>query len=97
MSTGNIPLAFGNKRLLSHENYFFILLHSINEGKDCDCVFSMKIEVPKGSFIQYVRKILQKGNVSYPMIRTRKCTYQAVKNVSFLENFANVLNDPQNE
>ena len=51
MSTGNIPLAFGNKRLLSHENNFFILLHSINEGKDCDCVFSMKIEVPKGSFI----------------------------------------------
>ena len=33
------------------------------------------------------------------MIRTRKCAYQAVKNVSFLENFANVLNElsPQNE
>ena len=27
-------------------------------------------------------------NIFYPLIRTRRCAYQAVRNVSFLENFA---------
>ena len=41
-----------------------------------------------GSFIYYVRNILRNNNISYPLIRTRKC----VRNASFSENFASVLN-----
>ena len=47
----------------------------------------------KGSFIYYVHKIFQKTNISYPLIRTRTSAYQGVRNVSFSENFANVLNE----
>ena len=32
-------------------------------------------------------------NISYPLIRTRTCAYQGVRNVSFSENIANVLNE----
>ena len=46
----------------------------------------------KGSSIKYVRKIFRKTNISNPLIRTRTCAYQGVRNVSFLENFAYVLN-----
>ena len=45
-----------------------------------------------GSSIKYVRKIFRKTNISNPMIRTHKCAYQRVKNISFSENFAYVLN-----
>ena len=34
----------------------------------------------------------QKTDISYPLIRTRTCVYQGVRNVSFSENFACVLN-----
>ena len=34
-----------------------------------------------------------KTNISYPLIRTRTCAYQRVRNVSFSENFGNVLNE----
>ena len=46
----------------------------------------------RGLFIQYVRKIFRKTNISYPLIRTRTCAYQWVRNVSFSENLAYVLN-----
>ena len=45
------------------------------------------------SSISYVRKIFRKTNISYPLIRTRSCAYQEVRNVSFSENFAHVLNE----
>ena len=45
----------------------------------------------KGSFINYVRKIFRKTNISTPLICTRTCAYQGVRNVSFSENFAYVL------
>ena len=45
------------------------------------------------SFIYYVRKIFQKTNISYPLISTRTCVYQGVRNVSFSKNFANVFNE----
>ena len=35
----------------------------------------------------------QKTNISYPLIRTRTWSYQGVRNVSVLENFAYVMND----
>ena len=40
-----------------------LLLHT-------DCLSS-----PKGSSIKYIRKIFRKTNISYPLIRTRKCMY----------------------
>ena len=46
----------------------------------------------KGTSIKYVRKIFRKTNISNPLIRTRTCAYQGVRNVSFSENFAYVLN-----
>ena len=46
-----------------------------------------------GSFISYVRKIFRKTNLSYPLVRTPVCAYQEVRNVSFSENFANVINE----
>ena len=42
-----------------------------------------------------MRKIFLKTNISYSLIRTRLCAYQGVKNISFYENFAYVLNDPK--
>ena len=48
--------------------------------------------ITKGSSIKYVRNISRKTNISNPLIRTRKCAYQGVKNVSFSENFTYVLN-----
>ena len=42
--------------------------------------------------IKYVRKISRKTNISNPLIRTSTCAYQGVRNVSFSENFAYVLN-----
>ena len=44
------------------------------------------------SFSTYA-KFSEKTNVSYPLIRTRTCAYQGVRNVSFSENFAYVLNE----
>ena len=46
----------------------------------------------KGPSIKYARKIFRKTNISNPLIRTRTCAYQEVRNVSFSENFAYVHN-----
>ena len=40
----------------------------------------------------YVRKIFRKTDISKPLIRTRTCAYQGVRNISFSETFAYVLN-----
>ena len=48
--------------------------------------------VLKESCIKFVRKIFRKTNISNPLICTRSCAYQGVRNVSFSENFAYVLN-----
>ena len=40
-----------------------------------------------------MRKIFRKTNSSYPMTSTRTCAYQSVRNVSFSENSAYVLNE----
>ena len=34
------------------------------------------------------RQIFRKTNISYPLIRTRTCVYQGVRNVRFSENLA---------
>ena len=40
-----------------------------------------------------VRQIFRKTNISYPMILTRGCAYQGVRNVSFSENLESVTNE----
>ena len=53
----------------------------------------MELCIPQeGSFVYYIHKIFRKTNISYPLLRTWTCLYQGVKNVSFSENFANVIN-----
>ena len=42
--------------------------------------------------LNILRKIFRKTNIYYPLIRTRRCVYQGVINVSFSEIFAFVLN-----
>ena len=37
------------------------------------------------------RQIFRKTNFSYPLIRTRTCAYQGVRNVRFSENLANFV------
>ena len=49
-------------------------------------------EFSLGPFIKNVHKIFRKTNISYLLIRIPMCAYQEVRNVSFPENFANVLN-----
>ena len=46
----------------------------------------------KGSCIKYVRKIFRKTNISTPLIRKRTRAYPGVRDVSFSEHFAYVLN-----
>ena len=46
----------------------------------------------KGLSIKYASKIFRKTNISNPLIHTRTCAYQGVRNVSFSENVAIVLN-----
>ena len=42
------------------------------------------------SSMKHIRKTFQKANISYPLVRM--CAYKGVRNVSFSENFAYVLN-----
>ena len=49
-------------------------------------------EFIQGSSANYARIIFRKTNISYPLTSTRTCAYQGVRNVSFSENFADVLN-----
>ena len=47
----------------------------------------------QGSFIYYLCQIFRKTKISYSLIRTRTCTYQVVRNISFSENFTYLLNE----
>ena len=46
-----------------------------------------------GSLIYYVHKIFRKSNIFYLLIRTRACACQGARNVRFLEDFANAINE----
>ena len=43
----------------------------------------MLVPVSTDSSIKYVSKIFRKANISNPLIRTRTCAYQGIRNVSF--------------
>ena len=45
-----------------------------------------------GPSIKYVYKIFRKTNISNLLIRTRMCAYRGVRDTSFLEDFAYILN-----
>ena len=47
----------------------------------------------KGLSIEYIGNIFRKTSISYPLILTRSCEYHGVRNVSFSEKFADVLNE----
>ena len=47
----------------------------------------------KVSSIWYMGKVFRKTNISHPLIRTCKCEYYGVRNVSFSENLAYLLNE----
>ena len=50
----------------------------------CFCTFGMIHLVPSRNFLT---------NISYPLVHTRTCAYKELRNVSFSENFAYVLNE----
>ena len=53
-----------------------------------------KGRISKRVFQEYkARQIFRKSNISHPLIRTRTCAYQGVRNDSFSENFAYLLNE----
>ena len=64
-----------------------------NKSVPSDYLFSgFYLKFPLGSSIKYVRNIFRKTNICNALIRTRTCAYQGVRNISFSENFAYVLN-----
>ena len=52
-----------------------------------------QVNVLKGPSIKCVCKILRKTNISNPLIRTRTCAYQKVRNVGFSEILLTYLMD----
>ena len=50
-------------------------------------------KIPLGIILLLRSQNFWKVNISYPLIRTRLCAYQGAWNVSFSENFANVINE----
>ena len=76
-------------------NEVFDIVHSSNNLRNQTTFRSKNIHTIKygsGPSIKYVRKIFRKTNISNPLIRTRTCAYQGVRNISFSENFSYVLN-----
>ena len=63
----------------------------IRRWKILSLIFRFFYLIYQGSFIQYVRKCSGKTNISYSLIRLLTCAYQAVRNLSFSENFVYVL------
>ena len=57
-------------------------------------LFSFLLRIIVLGITHFVRtQNFRKTNISYPLMRTRTCVYQGVRNVSFSENFAYVLNE----
>ena len=68
--------------------------------KESDAVLKLqacnliKKKTPTWGFIYLVRtQTFRKTKISYPLVRTRACAYQGVRNVTFSEHFAYVLNE----
>ena len=74
-----------------YTNLLICLLSYFNCCKT-KAVAQSSVEKLTGSLIQYACKIFQKTNISYPLIRTRTCPCQGLRNISLSENFVHVLN-----
>ena len=70
------------RRTLSEKVTTLIMDDSILSG-----LREYKMSRREGTTINYVRKIFRKTNISTPMIRTRTCAHQGVRNIGFLEDF----------
>ena len=55
------------------------------------CISNNIWRVTNQGFIYLVRSQKFPNNISFPLICTRTCAYQGVRNGTFLENFANDL------
>ena len=61
----------------------------MNSKKNTVSVIRQKRESQNGVFQKNkARQIFRKTNISYSLVRTRKCAYQGVRNVPFSENLA---------
>ena len=82
----NLKLYLANTIICITKTSFTVLACKVSRP----CIKRLSIDY--GLTIKYVRKIFRKTNMSNPLIRTSTCAYQGVRNVSFSENFAYVLN-----
>ena len=74
-------LTFWRKKSLNMKLWFFQVLLS--------SVISQKFRISKRVFQEKkARQIFRKTNISYPLIRTRTCAHQRLRNCGFSENLA---------
>ena len=73
-------------------HWSFILINTYNKDKSSMYWWAV---YPLFLWIMYLVRTqnFPKTNISDPLIHTRMCAYQGVRNVSFSENFAYVLNE----
>ena len=71
-----------------------IMLVFLPMDKQVNAVFMVLLaNITYGAILLYVRKFLRKTNISYLLVCTRMFAYEGVRNVSFSENFAYILNE----
>ena len=87
-STCNQSEFYMTRQLLFQKSWKVLFIRSANLGTKESFRNSST-----GLLISYVRKIFRKTNISYPLIRTHTYAYQGVRNFSFSEYFACVLNE----
>ena len=67
------------------------LEYEIMEGGD-NLRFAIS-SVTLGIIHLYAHKLFRKTNIYYPLMRTRTCAHQRIRNDSFWKNFAYVINE----
>ena len=87
----------------SYHGFNFIIGQTFEPFKICVLVvsdegrflwnFVWKVCCFSWDWIEIIQNILNKTNISYPLIRKCTCAYQQVRNVIFSGNFAYVLNE----
>ena len=85
------------KKIIFYQNHFlwkhglfrlFIFMWRWRTSNICIAGNKAKGRISKRVFQEKARQIFRKTNISYPLIRTRTCVYQGVRNVRFSENLA---------
>ena len=87
--SGNIVSIYKKKYFTEERNIHIARIGSINQAPMTNIISSgirQKGESQNGCFKKAKHaKISEKQNISYPLIRTRMCSYQEVRNVYFSE------------